>query len=391
MSYEELPSEEETAISVDTEETESVDSSLPSCEKCGALIDAHDSLVCRKCGWYASIGSFVEIDQNWEENSDGDVEPMVASEDASSFHMPEWVWLMIGCVAVVIAESIAARFLTSAGSIARTRWSLIQLLIGGISVAVCHFAAFILLIRDDSEVGLLDILLKPIRPWLLRIHELPAKQWVCHTAVSGVVAVLMSVLVIGGIPYERLWDWGFAKPVDQDLMGAIAEQAQKGEGKDQSLEEAVEELGGTQNLTDEEGKKKKITKKPTERSETDCVIIGYRANEAGIVYYLVLAGENFGRLQHVGQVVPQMKVRELKALGDQLSEYKIYEPFVPVQMDDVTWVKPKLACRVSYSRKGKKGGLFGTKLEKMLGAINVATAEQTPPEQNAQELTNEDS
>ena len=56
------------------------------------------------------------------------------------------------------------------------------------------------------------------------------------------------------------------------------------------------------------------------------MIIGYRANEAGIVYLLVLAGENFGRLQHVGQVVPQLPVRELKALGDQLSTYKTLTP-----------------------------------------------------------------
>lgn len=384
MSYDELPSDEDSAISVIPEELES-DSSLPACEKCGALIDSNESLVCRKCGWYGSIGSFVEIDQNWEDSSDGDAEQQVTSEISQAFQMPEWAWLMIGCVATVIVESVAACFLTTAESIARTRWSLIQLMIGGIVAAVCHFAAFILLIRDDSDVGLLDILLKPIRPWLLRIHELPAKQWVCHAAVSGVVAVIMSVLVIGGIPYERLWDWGFAKPVDQDLMGAIAEQVQKAEGKDQSLEEAVQELGGSQNLSDSEGTKKKVVEKPAGRSETDCVIIGYRANEAGIVYYLVLAGENFGRLQHVGQVVPQMSVRELKALGDQLATYMTYEPFVPLQMEDVTWVEPRIACRVSYARKGKKGGLFGTKLEEILGEIAAPIAQPVPVEQVPQE------
>ena len=99
-------------------------------------------------------------------------------------------------------------------------------------------------------------------------------------------------------------------------MNAIAAQAQ--EGSDQSLEEAVQDMAGSQNLSEHAGKaKKKIDtdEKPVERFEEDCVIIGYRANEAGIANYLVLAGENFGRLQHVGHVVPQLTVRELKAPG----------------------------------------------------------------------------
>ncbi|TWU23776.1 hypothetical protein [Bythopirellula polymerisocia] len=381
MSHDELPSEEDSLIDVISEEVTSDNPSLPTCEKCDSLINSNDSLVCRKCGWYASIGSFVEIDQSWEASSDPDADQILASEESESFRMPEWAWVMIGCVTVVIAESIAARYLTEAGSIARTRWSLVQLLIGGIAAAICHFVAFILLIRDDSEVALLDVLLRPLRPWALRVHELPDRQWICHTAISGIVAVLMSVLVIGGIPYERLWDWGFGKPVNQDLMGAIAEQAQKGNGKDQSLEEAVEELGGSQNLSDDEGKNKKAAKKPTERKEDDCVIIGYRANEAGIVYLLVLAGENFGHLQHVGQVVPQLPIRELKALGDQLSTYKTFDPFVRLQMDNVIWVEPKIACRVSYARKGKKGGLFDTKLVAILGEIDIATGDDAPAEE----------
>ncbi len=385
MSHDEFPIEDESTIGVLVEESIDDISSLPSCEKCGAIIATQDSLACRKCGWYASIGAFVEIDREWEENCDPDSEQIVATTEAESFKLPDWAWVMIGCVGAVIAESVAARFLTESNSLARTQWSLMQLTIGGVAAAVCHFVSFILLIRDDSDVALLDILLKPIRPWVLRVRELPERQWICHTAVSGIVAVLMSVLVIGAIPYEKFWDWGFGKPVKQDLMGAIADQARKAAGKDQSLEEAVEELGGSQNLSDAEGNKKKAAKQPTERSKDDCVIIGYRANEAGVVYMLVLAGENYGRLQHVGQVVPQMPVSELWKLGKQLSAYKRVDPFVRVQMDNVTWVEPKIACRVSYARKGKQGGLFDTKLEEILGEINIASEVQIPTNPSSQE------
>jgi hypothetical protein len=34
-------------------------------------------------------------------------------------------------------------------------------------------------------------------------------------------------------------------------------------------------------------------------------------------------------------------------------------------------LKPKFACRVSYAKKGKKGGLIDIKLESLLGEIKA--------------------
>lgn len=354
----------------------SSDGTKPSCEKCGTPLSAQESLVCQHCGWYASIGSFVEIDQQWE--ADGTDQQLESS--AETVDIPDWVWLMLGCVVVVVAESIAVRLLTSADSPLRARWSILQLLIGGLTLAVCHLTAFILLMRDDSEAGLLEVVLKPIRPWMARFRELPLKQWLCHAAASSLTAVLMSVLVIGAIPYERLLDWGFAKPVSADLQGAIAAQAQA--GTDQSLTEAVEELGGTQNLSDQPSKAKKkktATDEPVERKEEDCVIIGYRANDEGMVYLLILAGENFGHLQHVGQVSPNLPLKELRALSKQLAANTTFDPFIPLQMENVTWVEPKVTCRISFDHKGKKGGLYETKLESLLGELDLAETLQPAP------------
>ena len=50
-------------------------------------------------------------------------------------------------------------------------------------------------------------------------------------------------------------------------------------------------------------------------------------------------------------------------------------------MDNVIWVEPKIACRVSYARKGKKGGLFDTKLVAILGEIDIATGDDAPAEE----------
>lgn len=341
----------------------------PTCDKCGGKIDMHDALVCRKCGWYASIGSFVEIDRAW----DGDEED-TADEETESLKMPAWGWTMIACVVAVVTESIAARLLTT--DAVRTTWSLTQLFLGLAIAFTCHLITFVLFMREVSDAGLLDIILKPVKPWIRRVHELPTYQWLCHAGISSVVAVIMSLLVIGGLPYEKLWDWGFDKPVKQNLMGAIMDQAKQGEGEEKPLEEAVQDFAGQAGVDGKEPPKPKTKPESKERKFDDCLIIGYRANSEGLAYLLLLAGENFGKLQYVGQVTPQLSIKELRDLTGQLQANTSFDPFVKLQMDGVTWVKPKFTCRVSYARKGKKGGLYDIKLESFLGEVG-ATAPPT--------------
>ncbi len=376
-----IPSDDDSVVGLDSN-TISQESSVPACEKCGAAINSVETFVCRKCGWYASIGSFVELDQEWESASDPNETERVVAQEEERFSLPDWAWLLIACVVTIVGESIAARLLTDSEGTVRTTWSVTQLAIGGVVFVVSHFVAFILLLREDSAAGLLDIVLRPLRPWTRLMRELPKFQWLCHAGVSGLTAVLMSLLVIGAIPYERLLDWGTKKPVKSSLMGAIASQVQDLEGSEEkSLEEAVEELGGSQKLTDENGKKKKVAaeKEPKQRKSEDCVIIGYRANSEGLVYLLVLAGENLGRLQHVGQVMPRLPLNELRELSEQLSAVQTTDPFLKLQMDGITWVKPSLACRVNYARKGKKGRLFDIELETILGAIDLASEKPADP------------
>lgn len=349
----------------------------PTCEQCDASIDTHESLVCRKCGWYASIGTFVEIDQAWEGEAG-----VVASPAPESLKIPAWGWTMIACVTVVVVESIAARLLTVEDSVLRTTWSVTQLFVGGVIALTCHLVTFVLYSREVSEAGLLDIILKPVKPWIVRVHELPQYQWLCHAGISSVVAVIMSFLVIGGLPYERLWDWGFKKPVKQNLVGAILDQAKNANGEEKPLEEAVQDFAGRSGV-DNEGKAKpkpQVAPEPQERKFDDCLIIGYRANSEGLVYLLLLAGENLGKLQYVGQVTPQLSIKELRELTDKLAAHTTFEPFVKLQMDGVTWVKPKFICRVSYARKGTKGGLYDIKLESFLGEVGVVdTASANQP------------
>ncbi len=360
------PNDEDSAI--DLLESRSHGDVGPCCEKCGAAINAHDSLVCRKCGWYGSIGSFVEIDRQWEGDDDCEV------EESSIYKLPAWAWTMIACVTVVVAESIAARLLTAPESAARTTWAVTQLITGITLLAVCQFTAFVMYMREVSEAGLLDFFLKPIKPWIMRVQELPRYQWLCHLAVSSYLAFNLSFTVIGGIPYDRLWDWGFQKPVKQNLVGAIASQAQSIEGEEKPLDEAIKDFAGTQDVDGKKGKKSKndLKAQPKARQNEDCLIVGYRANGEGLVYNLYLAGAGVGTLQYVGQVTPQLSVKDLRGLSEQLAAYPANTPFVKMPDDGVHWVKPRFTCRVSYASKSQKGRLADLKFESLLGEVDVA-------------------
>ena len=76
--------------------------------------------ICRRCGWYASLGQFVEIDQDWEAYHD-DPEPPAAKPAPSHLEiwanlLPQWAWVIIGTMAAVVVGSILVRIVTPHGS-----------------------------------------------------------------------------------------------------------------------------------------------------------------------------------------------------------------------------------------------------------------------------------
>jgi len=340
----------------------------PCCEKCAAPLTGHEAIACRQCGWYASIGSFAEIDQSWEVATDPELGSTTGS-GAENTEVPQWAWIVMGCVAGVIIESVAARLLTPADSEARTFWALTQLFAGASSFAVCHGIAFSLLMKSSTDTNLTNIFLHPLLTWAQLIRELPRRQWVCYVGWSGLVAAVMSVVVIGGLPYERLLDWGVKPPPKMNLMGAIMSQAQGDGEDDKSLEEAVADLAGTQNL-DEDGKKKKKAA-PQPRQKDDCVVLGYQTTSDGLIYSLLLGGEHYGKLVYAGKISLNLPLEENRLLAQELAGLKTRQPFVKVPVDQAHWVTPRYVLRVNYKRKGKQGGLYNAELEDLVGMVEM--------------------
>jgi hypothetical protein len=350
---------------LDEPETSESDYQGPRCEKCDAPLVAMQSSVCRKCGWYASLGMFVEIDQRWEQVTDPAAGQQQETRPAPSHLavwaklLPRWAWFVIACVLLVIIESIVARFTTPETGTLRTTWSLTQLTIGFLTFVCCHFVNFMILVSDDASFALLDVILKPIKVWSRVIKELPRRLTLFTAGVCGLTAVVMSFLVIGAIPYERLWDWGIEPPPKQNLVDAVAQRAQKIKSEEKSLEDALNELT---NPIEEEGDKAKP------RLEADCVIIGYRVSDDQSLHTVLVATEYYGRLVYAGRVAPHSKT-DGDDLLRMLENFRSKRPFINLEMKAI-WVVPKIACRISYTEQLRGGRFEDPRLERVLNVIN---------------------
>ena len=343
----------------------------PICEKCSSPLKSGVVTVCRKCGWYASLGQFVEIDQDWEVDFEAEQQPVKQSRP-SHFEvwlnlLPWWGWVLIGTAGFVVAESIAVRLLTPAGSSLRTAWSLIQLGIGLLAFTACHVFNFVVAAVEDSEVSVLDLFVKPVKLWIRAAKNLPSRLWVADAAVAGITGVVMSLIVIGSLPYDRLWDWGFEKPPEQNLLGAVKsrlQQIQK-EGAD-NLEDAVSDFAGSQNL--EPGTGQPAPPKP--REKVDCVILGYRLDAQGRLNSVILGTAHKRELVYAGYVTPKLSDEEREELTRRLVAAKTDRPFLTIQTTAV-WVEPTLSCRISYTKRSDTGRILDPQWEELLAEFQL--------------------
>jgi hypothetical protein len=282
--------------------------------------------------------------------------------------IPRWGWVIIASALAIVVESVIARIVTPYGSWLRTTWSLSQLVLGVILAAACHVFNFVVLAAEDADFGVMDLFLKPLKLWLRAFHRMPTRLWVANAATCGVAAAFSSILIIGALPYERLWDWGFKQPVKQDLMGAVMDRAKELDSQsDVGLEDAVGDFAGKAGTEDD---KPKTPEKP--REKCDCVILGYSVDRDGRLDSLILGAVHRKALIYAGRVSPEMSEAERSALLAELISTKTLKPFIAVEAEG-TWVKPKFTCRVTYGEKLKSGQLRDVKWDTLLGAVNTNT------------------
>jgi hypothetical protein len=374
-----MPLEDDSAIGSEHENVDNATIELAakwnglSCEKCSAPMKSGTVSICRHCGWYGSLGQFVEVDRDWEACCGDDVKPtapQVAPSHAQVWLnlLPRWAWIMIASSAAVVVESIVVRLATPEDSAFRTNWSLTQLVVGFIAFISAHFLNFLFAIADDADTGAIDFLLRPLKLWMKSFRNLPSRLWVANTASTGYVAAVMSIVVIGGLPYDRLWDWGFKQPPQQNLLSAVMKQAQQIEGSgDKDMEEAMKDFAGQAGADGLGANDKKPTPaKP--RRKADCVILGYRVGAGGKLQSLVLGTSYQNKLVFACSVAPKFSEEESAGLLQMLADSQSSQAYIS-KVSDAQWVVPKFSCRVSYESQNEHGRLVNAKWVEYLGQI----------------------
>lgn len=338
------------------------------CPHCGAGRPDSHQLICKRCGFYEKLGICVDLDPKEREG----VEVQLKPEATHWWQLvPYWAWIVGAGALAIIGESVAALFVTERGSTARTVWSLTQLFVGAGVFVTVHLVTYLYAIMEDDRLQVLDVILKPLAVWGRTINSLPATWPRVAAGVWGWLAATLAVSLIGGIPYERLFDWGIKERPKKNLVQAIAQQAQEAEGDADSLEDAINDFTGETGVEDEEKAFKLLP-------ALDCLVLGYvpeidQHGEVIDIQSFALAAEVNGKLRYVGMVnVAKLPVEERGPLLAQMERAKRDRPMVRCDQA-ARWLEPRFSCRVRYKKWSSTDRLIDPRFEMMLADLNVQT------------------
>jgi hypothetical protein len=270
-------------------------------------------------------------------------------------------------MALIIVGSLAADFRLEEESLARALLSAILFALGLVGLFVAQVWAFVLIAPHCDHLSAKDLVLSG-RLWSLTFRRLPETRKQVWLGGWGVTALLSAVFVIGGYSY---W-YQFYKPkkyADKNLIAAIVNAAKR-DIKDKSLEEALQDLADTQDLTKKKDDKAKAIKED-KRATVDCVIIGYtvetdKDGRKEVINSLVLATLLDNRLKYVGQVRQGVDERAAVELLKRLAPLVQDQPFLPGLKLRATWVKPSVFCAVHQSGFDRDGRLLEPRFKEML-------------------------
>lgn len=357
----------------------------PVCEKCEASLPSEAMAACPHCGWYPAINGYVEIQQEWEQACSGQVSgPEKTVTEVWMTLIPAWGWKLIATTLLMAAGSLAARFYLADKPNLHVVWAVSQFFAGILLVLAAHLLAFFMAASSDPDMGVMDLAVNPLKGWFRLFTNLPKRLWVANSANVGLSATLFAMLIVGGLPYDEVWNWGIKGPAKKNLLGAIASKAGGGGGDDMSMDEALDSFAQNAAVSDDlaGGGSKKNLPQEVERQTIDALILGFEMAQDGSVDRLLLATEYNGRLYYAGRVVPRLTEEEAKDLPRRFLAARSPRPFVNVP-GSATWLQPRFTCRVTYNRRVESGMLQGIMWEEMLGEIR-STAPST--QQKAQEL-----
>jgi hypothetical protein len=337
---------------------------LDLCAHCGAVRREAKTAWCCNCGFHPGLGYCIELDEldrhpelanapETELSLVGHLQRFFRYIGHSARSMPPWIWKTAAGVVMIALASILARLITPPNSTPRTIWALVQLGLGMTAMLVTHVGCYLQAVVYSDKLSPADMLLRPLEIWkptLKRLND-GGIWWRPAIWVWGFAAQTFAVAVVGNVPFERLWEMGPAERADNELMAAI-------EGKENPEQDDEADAPQTGN--------------PAQRRETlDCLVLGYipADGDASDFSALVLAASIEGNLRAIGRVSRDIGPVDRQLLKRRFPKLLADNPYISA-LDSAVWLKPVLACRVSFTTWGDGRRPLSLRFVKMLADLD---------------------
>jgi hypothetical protein len=319
------------------------------CPNCQAPL-ANGQTLCRKCGFYATLNTFVEVEPDSAANAaEASAEPKSHLQVWKSV-IPPWGWGLIGGVLVLLVISFVGRFFAPSQS-SRAIWTYAQFAIGVIALIVAHVLCYLFAIMLDSTLNVLDIVLKPVAVWTPSIHDLPKSFKRVALGTWGLSAAVFAALVVGGVRYDEIIDWGKVPP-KKKKKPAVSVPIDS-QDTDKSMEEALDEFTNNAGVTAQNGDDSKLDKGNRQKMAR-CLIIGFTPHRESDFDSLILAIEEDGKWRYAGVVNEGIPVEVRSTLNRRMRTSLRSKPVIPCELNGF-WVNPKLMCTVWYEDWTEEG------------------------------------
>jgi hypothetical protein len=332
-----------------------------------------------ECGFYPSIGRCVELDEInggfGERDEAVEADPNALAGVATLFKMiPAWAWLTFAGVLAIVGFSVAGRYCTPPDSNSRMIWALAQLAVAGAAAMFAHVRSFLHAVLESDKFGMADMILRPLAIWGPTIRDLRANGtgWLRLGTFSwGTTGQICALAIVGGIPYAAIWEAGPKEPPKQNLIAAVADAAREGSPETDGLADAVGRVDESGDGFSDKKNSGAAAKADEKRSQVDCLVIGYLVHPGGDRFHsLILATQVNKRLVYVGTVSNGFTPEITQQIQNRMAELPRETALVSCPVEG-KWIRPAIACRVSYEKFTKNQRLTEIRFEKLLAEISV--------------------
>jgi hypothetical protein len=312
------------------------------CTHCQAPM-ARGQTFCRRCGFYPTLNTFVEVDPaDMVEGGDPTAEPKKSHLQVWKSLIPRWGWVLIAGVSALLALSIGARLLVPAGP-GRAIWTYAQFGIGIVAFVWAHVASYMSAIMVNDTLNFLDIILKPFAIWSVTFNELPKSLKRIALGTWGLSAALFAALVVAGVRYDEIIDWGKVPP-KKKAKKIVAPLNVPGD--DKSMEEAIEDFADKAGV--EMSAEELARQKANRKKMATCLIVGFTPHRENDFDKLILAvDEGGGHWRFAGVMKEGFTPEARSELNRRMRQYLRATPVVPVDQK-AFWLQPKLMCTIWY-------------------------------------------